>query len=240
MTKETVLNKIKHGLIVSCQMEKHAPCYSDDAVLLLAKAAVWGGARALRIEGVKNVRRVKTEFRDIPIIGLVKIFRDDTPVFMTPSMSEVDELVSAGAEIIAVDGTDRLIDNHPADTIIPQVKKKYPDSLILADVRDENDAVKALTLGADLVAPTFYRFKKEAKSTEQADFKMFARMVKLCEGKGLCLMEGKIWTADEAIKALYYGAYAVVVGTAITRPHLITRHFVDQIEGFSGERSLYY
>lgn len=239
MGKQEILDRLKGGLIVSCQMEKHAPCYSDDMVELLAKAAVWAGACGLRINGVDNVKRIKSMF-DVPVIGLVKIHREDTEVFMTPSMKEADALVEAGAEIIAVDGTDRLIDGRQACSMIPQLKEKYPEILIFADVRDEKDAVHALDLGADIAAPTFYRFKKDAKSTDLPDWEMFARMCRECSGKGIVMMEGKIWTPDDAIRALHYGAHAVIVGSAITRPHLVARRFVDHMQGFPEKRGLLY
>lgn len=239
MSKSEILKKLKGGLIVSCQMERHAPCFSEDSVELLAKAAIWAGACALRINGIENVKKIKKLF-DVPIIGLVKVHRDDSDVFMTPNMSYVDDLVKAGAEIIAIDGTDRLIDNTKACDIIPLIKEKYPEVIIFADVRDEIDALNALKLGADIVAPTFYRFKKDAKSTDLPDWEMFARMCRLCKDKGIVVMEGKIWTPDDAIRAMHYGAYAVVVGSAITRPHLIARRFIDHLKGFPEKRDLLY
>lgn len=239
MQRNEIEKLFKNGLIVSCQMEKHAPCYSEDMVELMAKAAIWGGACALRIEGIDNVKNIKEKF-EIPVIGLVKIYRNDTEVFMTPSMKEVDELVNAKADIIAIDGTDRLIDGHKAFEIIPEIKRKYPNVLILADIRDENDAAIVKEMGVDFAAPTFYRFKKDAKSTDLPDWEMFSKMCNICKDKCYVLMEGKIWTADDAIKALYYGALAVVVGSAITRPHLITRRFYDHINGFKEKRSLFY
>lgn len=240
MEKREIIEKLKDGLIVSCQMEKHAPCYSDDMVELMAKAAVWAGAQGLRINGVDNVKKIKALFPDMPVIGLVKIHREDTEVFMTPSMREVDALVEAEADMIAIDGTDRLIDGEPACAVIPRIREKYPDMVIFADVRDEKDAVHALELGADMVAPTFYRFKKDAKSADLPDWEMFARMCRECCGKGIVVMEGKIWTPDDAIRALHYGAHAVVVGSAITRPHLTARRFVDHMKGFPEKRSLLY
>ena len=238
-SKEEILSAIDQGLIVSCQMEKHAPCYSDDIVELMVKAALWGGACGLRLEGEANIRNIRSKY-DTVIIGLIKVFRKDTDVFMTPSMDEVDRIVNAGADILALDGTDRLIDGHKGYDLIPLVKTKYPNHLILADVRDVDDAVASVELGADLVAPTFYRFSKNAKSTDLPDWKMVANMVKAVSGKASVLMEGKIWTPDGAIKALYYGCKAVVVGSAITRPHLIAQRFADHMHGFDKERSLYY
>ena len=238
-SKEAILKAIDQGLIVSCQMEKHAPCYSDDIVELMVKAALWGGAVGLRLEGEENIKNIHDHY-DTVIIGLIKVFRKDTDVFMTPSMDEVDRVVQAGADILALDGTDRMIDGHHGYDLIPLVKQKYPNHLILADVRDVDDAIASVKLGADLVAPTFYRFSKNAKSTDLPDWKMVSAMVKAMEGKADVLMEGKIWTPDDAIKALYYGCKAVVVGSAITRPHLIAQRFNDHMHGFDKERSLYY
>ena len=237
--KNTIIEKLKGGIIVSCQMEKHAPAYSEEIVELLVKAAIWGGAVGLRIEGSENIKKIR-KLTNLPIIGLIKVHTDDSDVFMTPSLAEVKQVIEAGADIVAIDGTDRLISGKMGRDIITLIKNKYPDALIFADVRDELDAVASLKLGADFVAPTFYRFKADAKSSDSPDWEMFAKMCRECKGLGYVVMEGKIWTPDEAIRALHYGAWAVVVGSAITRPHLITQRFVDHLEGFKEKRGLYY
>lgn len=239
MNKSEILASLKGGLIVSCQIEKHAPCYSDEIVELMVKSAIWGGACGLRINGIENIKKIRA-LTDLPIIGLVKVFSDDTEVFMTPSMKEVQEVLHAGAEIVAIDGTDRLINKEKANLIIPKIKAHFPDAIIFADVRDETDAVESLKLGADIVAPTFYRFKKDAKSADIPDWEMFAKMCHCCKDLGVVMMEGKIWTPDDAIRAFHYGAHSVVIGSAITRPHLIMRRFFDHVNGFEEERSLYY
>lgn len=239
MTKQEILSSLRNGLIVSCQVKKEDPQYQDHCIEALAKAAIWGGADGLRINEPQNIAAVR-DITELPIIGLKKIFRSDTEVFMTPDMESVEECLRAGADIIAVDGTPRPIDGRKGNAIISEVKRKYPNVLILADVRDEKDAVEALELGADIVAPTFYRFSPNAKTTEAVDWKMVTRLLETCKGKAAVFMEGKIWTPDEAIKALYYGCHAVVVGSAITRPQLITRRFKDTLTGFNKDRSLYY
>ena len=92
MNRKEITEQIRGGMIVSCQMEKHAPCYSEDMVELMVKAAVWGGACGLRINGIENLRKVR-KITDLPIIGLQKVFRDDTAIFMTPNMEIVDEVI---------------------------------------------------------------------------------------------------------------------------------------------------
>lgn len=237
--KLEILDSLKGGIIVSCQIEKHAPCYSDEIVELMVKSAIWGGACGLRINGEENIKNTR-KLTELPIIGLIKVFRNDTDVFMTPSMIEVQKVIEAGADIVAIDGTDRQIDGHQANQIIGEIKKKYPETIIFADVRDEIDAISSLELGADIVAPTFYRFKEDAKSTDLPDWQMFSKMCEVCKGKGMVMMEGKVWTPDDAIRAFHYGADAVVVGSAITRPHLITQRFCDHVNGFKKKRSLIY
>lgn len=240
MTKKELLDQLSGGLIVSCQMEKHAPCYSDDIIELMAKAAIWGNAAGLRINGEENIKKIRT-ITDLPIIGLIKVFSEETEVFMTPTMNEVNAVLAAGADIVAIDGTDRLINGKKAQTIISEIRQNWGEEIVIfADVRDEVDAVASLKLGADMVAPTFYRFKKDAKSTDVPDWEMFARMCEACQGLGAVVMEGKIWTPDDAIRAFHYGAHSVVIGSAITRPHLIMQRFYDHVSGFKEKRSLYY
>ncbi len=237
--KQAIINQLKHGLIVSCQVKKDDPQYIEGIIPALAKGALWGGAVGLRINEPENIQAVRA-ITDVPIIGLWKIHRKDTAVFMTPNMEAVDAVIAAGADIVAIDGTDRPIDGVLGHDIIPLIKAKYPDVVIFADVRDDEDAIRSLELGADIVAPTFYRFKPDAKSTDLPDWEMFARMCQRCQGKGLVFMEGKTWTPDDCIRAFHYGAHAVVVGTILTRVHVATRRFVDHIEGFKETRSLFY
>lgn len=239
MEKQKLLESLKGGLIVSCQIEKHAPCYHEDIVELMVKSAIWGGACGLRLNGIDNIKKTRKS-TDLPIIGLVKVFSDETEIFMTPTMNEVRSVIEAGADIVAIDGTDRMIQGRKGYDIIPEIKKEFPNTVIFADVRDETDALTSLALGADIVAPTFYRFKKDAKSSDLPDWEMFARMCQVCKDKGIVMMEGKIWTPDDAIRAFHYGAHSVVIGSAITRPHLIMRRFYDHVNGYPEKRSLLY
>lgn len=237
--KQEIIDSMKNGLIVSCQVEKHAPGYTETSVASLIEASIWAGACAIRVNGVENIVTAR-KLTELPIIGLIKVYRDDSDVFMTPTLNEAREVVNAGADIVAIDGTNRLLDGEPAYLIIRKIKETFPDLLILADVRDEVDADISLTEGADFVAPTFYRFKEDAVSTDLPDWKMFAAMCRISKDRGYVLMEGKVWTPDDAIKALYYGAHAVVVGTAITRPHIVARRFLDHMNGLKEERDLLY
>lgn len=234
-----IIKSLKNGLVVSCQVKKDDPQYMDGCISALIKAALWANADGLRMNEPENIKCAR-ELTDKPIIGLWKKHSQESDVFMTPSMAEVDACVNAGADIIAIDGTPRLIDGHQAWDIIALIKKKYPQLLVFADVRDEIDAEGAIERGADIVAPTFYRFSPNAKSTDLPDWEMVNRMIRVADSRACVFMEGKIWTPDDAIRALYYGCHAVVVGSAITRPHLVARRFKDHMDGFPTKRNLYY
>ena len=238
-SKKQILDSVKGKLIISCLLHPEDPQWQEGCIVSMAKAVIWGGAKGLRIEGIDNIKAVRT-ITELPIIGLVKIHRDDTEVFMTPDLTSVGSVIAAGADIVAVDGTDRMIDGQRGCDIIPIVKKAFPNILIFADCRDEKDALLSLSLGAYIVAPTFYRFSPQAKSTDLPDWTMFARMCRMAKDKGIVMMEGKVWTPEDCIIAFHYGAHSVVVGTAITRPHITTRRWCDHIEGFTEQRSLFY
>lgn len=240
MNKNEFIEKIHSGLIVSCQVKQTDPHYDENTVTNMAKAAIWGGASGLRLESPTDITNVRN-LTDLPIIGLWKNYRDNSEVFITWSMEQVTKVVEAGIDVIAVDATNRLNpEGKKAFEIIREIKKKYPDLLVLADIRDDSDVDTAIEYGADFIAPTLYRFSPIAKSDSEPDFEMLTKIVRKVNGRCEVIMEGKITTPEQAVLSLYYGAIAVVVGNAITRPHIVTRKFVDTIKGFPEKRSLYY
>lgn len=238
--KEKIIQKIKGGLIVSCQAKNTDPHYSEDFTLQMARAAVWGGAVGLRIDTPKDISKIKKEVQ-IPIIGLWKILKKDTEVFITPGIEYARECINAGADIVAVDGTTRLVDDcHYAYEIIPEIKKEFPDIPILADIRNVEDAQIAIEYGADMIAPTLSRFDKEHMPSSKPNFHLLCRLIETSKEKVKVIMESRINTPEEAIMALYYGAHSVVVGNAITRPHITAQRFCDAINGYKEKRSLFY
>lgn len=233
-----VINKIKRGLIVSCQSAPTDPHYSEDYTLQMAKAAKWGGAAGLRLDGPRDILKIKQQV-DLPIIGLWKVFDYDSEVFITPTMDEAIECIEAGADILAVDGTDREINGSKSYEKIPKIKDLYPEILITADIRNIHDADLAIKNGADFITPTLSRFDKDYKNINSANMKLLSKLVREF-GKDKVIMESMVSTPEEAALSLYYGAVAVVVGNAITRPHIMTQKFVDTINGFPKERGLLY
>jgi N-acylglucosamine-6-phosphate 2-epimerase len=229
--KKNLLASLEKSLIVSCQIQPTDPVYSMDFVLKMAKAAEWGGAKGIRANSPDQIKLIKDNV-DLPMIGLYKIFSKTSDVFITPTLDAARQVWAAGAEIIALDCTDQLTeDGRPAWELLPVVQKEIPDALIFADVSNYEEAKRAAEMGADMIGPTLYGYTKETKDITEPDMRSFARMCRDFGDRAFMIMEGHIYTPEDAVKALYLGADAVVVGSAITRPHLTTKRFTDLIGG---------
>ena len=235
MKNKELLNKLKGGLIVSCQVQPDDPVYSMDFVLKMAQAAEWAGAAGIRANSPDQIRMIK-EHVDLPLIGLYKIWHDDTDVFITPTLDAARQVWDAGADIIALDCTDQIThEGKPAWELLSLVQKEIPDALIFADVSTYEEAERAVNLGADIVGPTLYGYTEATKHIEEPNLREFARMCRDFGDRAFMIMEGHIYTPEDAVKCLYLGADAVVVGSAITRPHLIAKRFVDLMGGLQDD-----
>lgn len=233
--KNKILEMLRGGLIVSCQVQYDDPCYSEDFVLKMAQSAQWAGAVGIRANSPEQIKLIK-ENVNLPMIGLYKIWNDDTDVFITPTLEAARQVWESGAEIIALDCTSQLThEGHPAYELLPIVKKEIPDALIFADVSNYEEAARAVEMGADIVGPTLYGYTEETKHITSPDLREFARMCRDFGDKAFMIMEGHIYTPEDAVKCLYLGADAIVVGSAITRPHLIAKRFVDLISGLQDD-----
>ena len=231
MKKDELKKALKGGLIVSCQVQPDDPVYSLDFVLKMAKAAQWAGAAGIRANSPDQIRMIREQV-DLPMIGLYKIWHEDTDVFITPTLEAARQVWEAGADVIALDCTNQI--NHegrPAWELLPAVKKEIPEAVLFADVSNYEEAARAVELGADLVGPTLYGYTEATKHIEEPNLREFARMCRDLGDRAFMIMEGHIYTPEDAVKCLYLGADAVVVGSAITRPHLTAKRFVDLMSG---------
>lgn len=230
--KRALLEGLKDGLIVSCQVQKDDPIYTEDIVLKMAQAAKWAGAVAIRANSPKQIKLIKDNV-DLPMIGLWKIWHDDTDVFITPTIESAKAVWEAGAEVIALDCTAQIThEKTKAWDLIDIVKKEIPEAIIFADVSTYDEAKRAIEHGADIVAPTLYGYTKETSHIEGADYRLFAKMCRDFKDDAYVMMEGHLYTPEDAMKCIYLGAHSVVVGSAITRPHLIAKRFVDLLGGY--------
>ena len=232
MKDTQILDKLKGGLIVSCQIQPDDPVFSMDFLLKMVKAAEWGGAVGIRCNSPSQIAAIR-QATTLPIIGLWKIWHEDTDVFITPTLEAVKAVLDAGADIVAFDCTDQTThEGRPAWELLPIVKRELPDALIFADVSTYEEAAHAVELGADIVGPTLYGYTADTKDISEPDFRTFGRMCRDFKDKAAVIMEGHIYTPEDAMKVMYLGAHSVVVGSAITRPHLITKRFTDLLGGY--------
>ena len=235
-SKQKVLSKLAGGLIVSCQAETPEPLATPEILLAMARSVVNGGAVAIRANLPRNIEIMHSQL-NVPIIGLFKKNYPDSAVFITPTMEEVKAVVAAGAEIIALDATFRpRPSGQRLEDMITDIKKQW-DILTMADISTFEEGVHASRLGFDLIATTLSGYTDYTMEHAREGKPDFTLLYKLCTelDPGVpVIAEGRIWVPEDASRAIQLGAFAVVVGSAITRPHLITSRFVKAIQKSDG------
>lgn len=229
MDKQALFDQIKGGLIVSCQALEHEPLYTKEGGVmpLMAKAAAQSGAVGIRANTVRDITQIKAVV-DLPVIGIIKKDYPGTPMYITVTMVEVDALVECGVDILAVQGTSALRpDGSTAADFIRQIKAKYPQQLVMADIATLEEAMACAEAGADFVGTTMRGYTPETKGIDDIDFAFITELTQKCPAK--VIAEGHIHSPEQAVQALQAGAFALVVGGAITRPAEITARFTGAI-----------
>lgn len=216
---------LKRGdFVVSCQALEDEPLHSPFIMGRMAVAATQGGATAIRANTAVDIIEIKKQV-SVPIIGIVKKVYDDSPIHITASMAEVDQLVNCNTDIIALDATNRI---RPYGITLKQfvsdIKAKYPKQKLMADCSSVEEMVEAEKLGFDYLGTTLFGYTPYSKEPVLANgAKLFKSAVELCTKP--IIAEGNVNTPNLAKESLELGAYAVVVGSMITRPQLITKEF---------------
>ncbi len=235
MDRQEIIERLKDGLIVSCQAVPGEPHYMPGITTMYAECAKWAGAAGLRVNSPEDIRAIKEKV-DLPVVGIWKIDRNIKDVYLTPSLEAARTVWEAGAEIIAIQATNHYReDGKLAYETIREVKEHIPEALIFADVATAEDARIAASCGADFVAPTLSGYTKagcfdKLNIQDAPDFILLRDIVDAVKGTGSrVIMEGKVSTPEIAVQCLYMGAYAVVVGNAITRPHITAKRFARAI-----------
>lgn len=226
-----MLNKIKKGIVASCQALEDEPLHSSFIMSKMALAASQGGAVGIRANSKKDIEAIKKEV-SLPIVGIVKCDYPDSDVFITATQKEVEELIESSCEMIAMDATLRgRPNNEQLKDLVNYVKTNHPSIQLMADISTLEDALEAERLGFDCVSTTLYGYTKETKGCKlyENDFEFIKVILKNINIP--VIAEGNIMTPDMAKTVLSLGAYSVVVGGAISRPQQITSRFVKEIEG---------
>ena len=228
MEKQDILNKIKNGLIVSCQALEDEPLHSSYIMSRMAYAAMLGGAVGIRANGTKDIKEIK-ETIDLPVIGLIKKDYEDSDIYITSTLEEIDALVSVGADIIATDATDRLRPSGiTLEEFFTKAREKYPDQLFMADCSTVEEGIKAAELGFDIIGTTMSGYTPYTSQVTLPNYEMMKELVG--KANALVIAEGGIWSPEQMKQAMEQGVYSVVVGTAITRPREITQRYVKVLQ----------
>lgn len=218
-----VLRTIQRGLIVSCQALEEEPLHGPMLMAAMARAVQLGGAVGIRANGPQDVEVIK-RITGLPVIGIHKMTNGAGEMAITPTFSLAEELVRSGADIIAVDVRRTRPFGEPLAELLPRIRRELGVP-VMADCATVEDARAAVEIGVDLVASTF-GFRQNGLGTEP-DFQLLRDMLQL----GVPVVaEGGFWYPEQVVEALELGVWAVVVGSAITRPLEITRRFVRAIE----------
>lgn len=224
-----MIGQIKGELIVSCQALPDEPLHSSYIMSRMAVAAREGGAKGLRANSVEDIREIK-KIVDLPLIGIIKRNYEGVDAFITATMKEVDELMEVHPEIIAVDATESTRPNGELlEDFYKKIREKYPDQLLMADCSTLEEMEKADALGFDFIGTTLVGYTKQSKGIkiEANDFELIKKALTIV--KHPIIAEGNINTPEKVKRVLDLGVYSVVVGSAITRPQLITKTFVEAI-----------
>ena len=221
-----ILESLKGKVIVSSQAMPDEPLYKEECMLAMMASCINGGAGGLRVAGARDVRNAK-KF-GVPVIGLTK--PDGLPpnwkemVYITSGLKEVNALIEAGADIVAFDGTSRPHDNCTLQEIIDTIHKA--GRLAMADISTLEEGLNCAKLGADIISTTLAGYTIESgEPTIGPDYELLKKLVSKLDKP--VILEGRIWEPGEVKKAFELGAHCVVIGSAITRPQLITKRFVE-------------
>ena len=220
-----LISRLRKRLIVSSQaMNPKSPLKRPDILALMAEAAELGGAGGFRVDGVDVVRllRLKTA---LPIIGIAKDAREGFDNYITTTVADVEALAAAGADIIAIQTTEGT---RPAETFAELATAAHrAGKLVMADIATAAEARRAVEEGADLVATTMVGHTNQTTGQLRPPLQLVAQLIDGLEVP--VIVEGGIWTPEHVSASFAAGAYAVVCGSAITAPDIITRRLVSAI-----------
>ena len=220
-----IVNRLKRKVVVSVQAMPNEPLYN--CITEMMQSVIKGGAGGLRVAGARDVKIAKKLF-DVPVIGLTK--PDVIPanwqeiVYITPTQKEVIELIEAGADIVAFDGTMRKRPNNAKlEDLIKYIK--INKKISMADISTLEEGINAEKFGANMLSTTLSGYTQFSQNRgDEPDFELLEQLV---ENTNLpVVLEGRIWEPEHVTRAFELGAHCVVIGSAITRPQLITKRFI--------------
>ena len=238
MGTEDRIKALKGQLIVSCQALPQEPLHSSFIMGRMARAAKEGGAAGIRANTKEDIKEIQ-EVTGLPIIGIVKRDYPDSAVYITPTMKEIEELMEVKPEIVAIDATGAL---RPGNVTLAdffhQIKEKYREQKLMADCSTIEEALFADELGFDFIGTTMVGYTPQSKGLkiEENDFEILRTILK--KGKHPVIAEGNVNSPEKAKRVIELGSYAVVVGSSITRPQLITKGYAEAVNSVEKETTV--
>lgn len=223
----TKLQALAGGLVVSCQAPAGHPLHGPELMAAMAAAAAAAGAAGIRANGADDVRAI-VERTGLPVIGIHKQVQADGSILITPDLEAAHAVVDAGATVVALScSIAQRPDDRELGTLIAQIRAELGVP-VMADCATVADGVRAAALGADLIATTLSGYTYDSVMQPGPDLALVGALA--AAQPRPVVAEGRIWTPDEAKAALDAGAFAVVVGTAITNPLVLTERFVAAMQ----------
>jgi N-acetylmannosamine-6-phosphate 2-epimerase/N-acetylmannosamine kinase len=225
-----MIERLRGGLIVSCQAHPDDVIYGPDGMASMAGAAQAGGAVGIRANGVADISAIRRVV-SLPIIGIDKQNWGSYGIRITPTLEAARQVAEAGADIIAIDATKRGPDEgRPAAPDLIRAIKHTLNRPVMADISTYEEGLAAAAAGADLVATTLSGYTPYSPALKGPDFDLLARLVAALHVP--VIAEGRISTPDEARHVLELGGYAIVVGSMVTRPRWITEQYMAALNAF--------
>lgn len=214
------LDALEGGLIVSCQAGPESPLNAVGHLVALAKSAELGGPVGFRVDGPDNIRAIRNETA-LPVLGIRKRHDPASDVYITPTYADAQLVIGAGCDLVALDGTQRTRpDSAPLDEVVERIHDEHGVA-VMADIASFEDAKFAAEAGADLLATTLAGYTEYSRGAERPALDLATAIVDELDVP--VVVEGGIWTREHVAACFEAGAFAVVVGSAITVPEFITR-----------------
>ena len=217
--KVSLFSRIEGGLVVSCQALEDEPLHSAEIMARMAEAAIIGGAVGIRCNGVEDTKAIRAKV-DLPVIGLWKVGKEG--VYITPTADHALSIIDAGADMVALDAT-KMRANLESDVLaIHKV-----GGLVMADISTYEEGLMAADVGVDCISTTLSGYTEWSPQQKVPDFDLVNRLSNRLSIP--VIAEGRINTPELLEEAFAMGAFAVVVGSAITRPQWITSNFIRSL-----------
>jgi len=221
-----ILEKLRGQLVVSCQAAPGDPLEDTETIRRIARSVTGAGAAGLRINSPEHVAAIRQD-SDLPIIGIQKRYCGER-IHITPDFASAAALSAAGASIIALDCTDRVWDHgDPWRIVIERIHREL-NLPVMADIATLDEARAAAAAGADMVGTTLNGYTEQTGNHDSFNWPLLAGMVR--QIRVPVIAEGHISSPEEARRAVSAGAWCVIVGSAISRPGVITSNFIRTLQ----------